>query len=129
MLVFLKNQKIYTIIENCFIIKSMNWYIVEQSYPEAFVRFKDVMFPNLGVISISTLECYDVKKLYRFFDGEGVYLNIEMYNPYQWVFSVSLHNGIVFGPTQESKTTREEVEYDGFLECFKVLDKKLNTFT
>jgi hypothetical protein len=46
-----------------------------------------------------------------------------MYNPHQWVFSISLHNGIVFGPTQESKKTREEAEEDGFFECFRVLDK------
>ena len=105
----------------------MDWYVVEYLYPDAFNRFKDVMFPNLGVISVSTLECYDVKKLYRFFDGEGVYLNVEMYNPHQWVFSISLHNGIVFGPSQESKSTREQTECDGFLECFKVLEKKLKS--
>jgi hypothetical protein len=49
-------------------------------------------------------------------------MTIEMYNPKQWVFSISLHSGIVLGPRQESKTTREETELDGFVECFKVLD-------
>jgi hypothetical protein len=49
-----------------------------------------------------------------------------MYNPHQWVCSISLHNGIVFGPSQSSKTTRNEIEVDGFLECFKVLDKKIS---
>jgi hypothetical protein len=29
----------------------------------------------------------------------------------------------VFGPTQESKKNREDVEYDGFVECFKIMDK------
>jgi hypothetical protein len=48
-----------------------------------------------------------------------------MYNPNQWVFSISLQNGIVFGPNQSSKSNREEIEYDGFLECFKLLNKKL----
>jgi hypothetical protein len=38
---------------------------------------------------------------------------------------VSLKNGIVFGPTQDSRTTRDETETDGFLECFRILDKKL----
>jgi hypothetical protein len=83
------------------------------------------MFPNVGVLSLSTLEFYDTKKLYQFFDREGVYLTVEMYNPHQWVFTVSLHNGVVFGPTQDSKPTREEVELDGFMECFKILDKIL----
>jgi hypothetical protein len=48
-----------------------------------------------------------------------------MYNPHQWVFSISLINGVVFGPTQYSKTNREETEIEGFLECFKILDKIL----
>mgnify|MGYP000518577638 CR=1 FL=1 len=42
----------------------MDWYIVQYLYPKAFKRFTDVMFPNVGVISLSTLEFYDVKKLY-----------------------------------------------------------------
>jgi hypothetical protein len=104
----------------------MDWYVVQYLYPNAFKRFTDVMFPNVGVLSLSTLEFYDIKKLYQFFDKEGVYLNVEMYNPHQWVFTISLHNGIVFGPSQSSKTTRYEIEIDGFLECFKVLDKKIS---
>jgi hypothetical protein len=84
----------------------MDWYTIEYLYPNALSKFKERMFPNVGVLSLSTL----------------VYLSIEMYNPHQWVFSISLHNGIVFGPTQESKKTREEAEEDGFFECFRVLD-------
>ena len=101
----------------------IDWYSVEYLYPSSFKKFTNVMFPNVGVLSLSTLEFYDTKKLYYFFDKEGVYLTIEMYNPHQWVFSISLHNGIVFGPTQDSKKTREEAEEDGFFECFRVLDK------
>jgi hypothetical protein len=101
----------------------MDWYSIEYLYPNALSKFKERMFPNVGVLSLSTLVYYDNKKLYQFFDKEGVYLSIEMYNPRQWVFSISLHNGIVFGPTQESKKSREEAEEDGFFECFRVLDK------
>jgi len=100
----------------------MDWYTIEYLYPNALSKFKERMFPNVGVLSLSTLVYYDNKRLYQFLDKEGVYLSIEMYNPYQWVFSISLHNGIVFGPTQESKKTREEAEEDGFFECFRVLD-------
>jgi len=46
-----------------------------------------------------------------------------MYKKNQWVYNISLHNGIVLGPGQESKPTREECEIDGFLDCFKLLDK------
>lgn len=101
----------------------MDWYSIEYLYPGALSKFKERMFPNVGVLSLSTLVYYDNKKLYQFFDMEGVYLSIEMYNPKQWVFSISLHNGIVFGSAQESKKTREEAEEDGFFECFRVLDK------
>lgn len=83
------------------------------------------MFPNVGVLSISTITTYDLKKLYRFFDKEGIYLTLEMYNPKQWIFTISLSNGTVFGPTQSSKETREEAESDGFSECFRILEKKL----
>ena len=85
-----------------------------------------LLFTNDGELAKKlTHPKHDVKKLYQFFDKEGVYLNVEMYNPHQWVCSISLHNGIVFGPSQSSKTTRNEIEIDGFLECFKVLDKKI----
>ncbi len=104
----------------------MDWYIIEYLYPNAFKRFIDTMFPNVGVLSISSLDYYDPKKLYRFFDKEGVYLNVEMYNPFQWVYAISLSNGVCFGQTQFSKNTREEVECDGFTECFKILEKRYN---
>lgn len=103
----------------------MDWYVVEYLYPDAFNRFKEKMFPNLGIISLSILEYYDTKKLFGFFDKEGVYLTVEMYNPYHWGYSISLHCGTVFGPTQESKKTRIEIECEGFLECFKVLQNKI----
>jgi hypothetical protein len=103
----------------------MDWYTIEFLYPKSFKRFTEKMFPNLGILSLSTLCCYDMKKLYHFFDREGVYLTTEMYNPHQWVFTISLNNGIVFGPTQDSRTNREDCECDGFCECFRVLDKKL----
>lgn len=116
---------IQLMIDICYIMLMFDWYCIEFLYPKAFKRFNDVMFPNIGVLSISTITTYDLKKLYRFFDKEGVFLTIEMYNPKQWLFSISLNNGIVFGPTQSSKETREECESDGFLECFRILEKKL----
>lgn len=103
----------------------MDWYTIQYLYPESYDKFVKTMFPNIGVISVSTLLFYDTKKLYQFFDKEGIYLTIEMYNPNLWVFSISLQNGFVFGPATESKSTREEIETDGFYECFKVLDKIL----
>ena len=101
----------------------MEWYTIEYLYPSAFKDFRNVMFPNVGLLSISSLETFDLKKLYGFFDKRGVYLNVEMYSPYQWVFNVSLKNGIVYGPSQETKETREEIEIDGFMECFRILEK------
>jgi hypothetical protein len=105
----------------------IDWYMTQFLYPVAFKRFIDVMFPNIGIISISILEFYDMKKLYQFFDKEGIYLTTEMYKPNVWTFTVSLHNGIVFGPGNGSKTNREEIEYEGFLECFKILEKLLRS--
>lgn len=103
----------------------MEWYIIEFLYPNSFKRFTETMFPNVGVISLSILEFYDIKKLYRFFDLEGIYLTVEMLSKNQWVFSISTDNGTVLGTTKESRKNREEVEIDGFQECFRVLDKKI----
>ena len=104
----------------------IDWYCIEFLYPKAFERFNNIMFPNVGLLSISTIGGYDLKKLYKFFDKEGIFLTIEMYNPKQWFFSVSLNNGTVFGPMQSSKETREEAESEGFFECFRILEKKFN---
>ena len=101
----------------------MDWYVIEYLYPTAFNKFKTIMFPNVGVLSLSTLGLYDTKKLYQFFDKEGIFLTIELYKPSQWVYNISLKNGVVFGPSQSSSPTREESESEGFLECFKMLEK------
>ena len=53
----------------------IDWYTIEYLYPESFKRFTNTMFPNMGVLSISSLEGYDIKKLYHFFDKEGIYFN------------------------------------------------------
>lgn len=121
----MKIYEIYTFYKFYHIIKSMDWYIIQYLYPRAFKRFTEIMFPNVGLPCVSLLTYFDQKKLYRFFDKEGVYLNVEMYNKHQWVFTISLENGMVFGPTEESKISREDSENSGFIECFKVLEKKL----
>mgnify|MGYP003336738649 CR=1 FL=1 len=56
---------------------------------------------------------------------EGIYLNVEMLNLNHWVFSISLKNGVVYGPKQDSRYTREESEIDGFHDCFRILDKQI----
>jgi hypothetical protein len=101
----------------------VDWYIIEYLYPNSLKKFIKTMFPNTGILSISTLEYYDIKRLYHFFDKNGIYLSVEMCNPYQWIFTISLHNGIVFGLTHSSKKTREEAECEGFTECFKIMEK------
>lgn len=103
----------------------MEWYVVEYLYPKAFKRFSDVMFPNIGIISTSLLKFYDVKKLYGFFDKQGLYLTIEYYSPNQWFFSISQKNGSVFSNSKNSMENRELTEIEGFMECFKMLDNKL----
>jgi hypothetical protein len=83
------------------------------------------MFPNIGVPSISMLEFYDMKKLYHFFDKMGIFLTIEMCTKDIWLFTISLDNGRSFAPQQDSKSTREGIEIEGFYECFRVLEKRI----
>lgn len=101
----------------------MKWRDIEETYPQAYEKFVKSMFPNLGVLSVSTLEYFDNRRLYKFFDEQGIFLIIEMIRPKQWQFLVSFDNGIVFTPKSESKKSREEIELDGFTECFRLLDK------
>lgn len=103
----------------------MEWNTIEYIYPLAFKKFVNIMFPNTGILTVSSLDNYDIKKLYKFFDNEGIYLTVEMYNPRQWVFSISFGNGVVYGPAKESQKTRVECEISGFFESFRLLDKKL----
>jgi hypothetical protein len=103
----------------------MDWYSINYLYPSAFKRFGEVMFPNIGILSVSTLESYDIKKLYRFFDKEGIFLTTEMCNPNQWVYTIAVTNSVIMGSSEEIRKTREEIETDGFFSCFKILDKKL----
>ena len=43
----------------------MDWYTVEYLYPDGFKKFTEKMFPYVGVVSLTTLESYDIKKLYN----------------------------------------------------------------
>lgn len=102
----------------------MDWYEIEYLYPKGFERFKEVMFPHTGLISLTTLEFFDTKKLYHFFDKEHIYLIVEFLKPDQWIYTITT-NDIVLGPGEFQKT-RENCELIGFNDCFKILDKKLN---
>jgi hypothetical protein len=103
----------------------MDWYTIEFLFPESFQRFTETMFPNIGIPSLSCLHLYDIKKLYKFFDNEGIFLTIEAYNSHHWVYTISLENGICFGPGCVSASSRFDIEVEGFSECFKILDKKI----
>ena len=102
----------------------MDWYTIEYLYPLSFKKFKEMMFPNTGIISLTVLENYDLKKLYHFFDKMGVYLIVEKFKYDQWVHTIST-NDVVLGPGNFN-TTREGTEEEGFTECFKILEKTLN---
>ena len=102
----------------------MDWYELEYLFPKAFQRFKESMFPHTGLPSLTALEYYDIKKLYYFFDKEGVYLIVERLKSDIWVHTITT-NDYVLGPG-DFKKTREDCEINGFTECFRLLDKKLN---
>lgn len=104
----------------------MKWYDIQYLYPNAMEIFCSKMFPNIGLPSISVLEFYDIKKLYNFFDKQGIYLTIEMYTKNNWTYTISIENEKVIVTSKESKNKREDIESDGFEECFRILEKKLN---
>jgi len=103
----------------------INWKKIKIVYPQAYQRFVEVMFPYVGVIGLSTLYLFESKKLYYFFDKEKVYLTVERFGPNQWLYIITLGDGRVICPQQSSRNSREEIELDGFMECFRVLNNQM----
>lgn len=103
----------------------MDWYVIEYLYPTALKKFSRMMFPNVGLPCLSILNYYDIKKLYYFFDKVGIYLTVEMCTIDLWVYTISSNDGRVFNTCTEPKQNREDIEVEGFYECFKLLEKKL----
>ena len=106
------------------IIIVMDWYMIEYLYPKGFKRFIEIMFPHIGVPSLNILNSYETKKLYHFFDKESIYLIVEMLKSDIWVHTITT-NDYVLGPGEFQKT-REDCEINGFTDCFRILDKRLN---
>lgn len=103
----------------------IDWRNIEIKYPNALNVFANVMFPNIGIPCISILKYYDLKSLYRFFEKQGILLNVEMITKDSWLYTITMIDGKVFLSCDEFKTTRDLVEIDGFNECFKLLEKKI----
>ncbi len=103
----------------------IDWYVIEYLYPESFNRFIKLTFPNIGIVSLNCLSFYQIKNLYNFFDKEGIHLNIEQCCPKRWLYSISIKNIIIVGPINLRENSKEEIEVEGFIECFKILDKRL----
>lgn len=104
----------------------INWKKIRILYPHAYHRFVEVMFPYVGVIGLSTLYLFESKKLYYFFDKEKVFLTVERFGPNQWLYIITLGDGRVLCPDQESRNSRDEIEMDGFMECFRVLNNQMS---
>jgi hypothetical protein len=104
----------------------LDWYFIESLFPKSLNLFSKTMFPNVGLPSLSVLQYYDIKKLYNFFDRNGIYLTVEMLTKNRWVYNISMNDSRVIFPCQEPKLNRELTEIDGFFECFKLLEIKLN---
>jgi hypothetical protein len=103
----------------------MDWYIIEYLYPKSFNVFIETMFPNIGMVSISTLKNFDIKKLYSFFDKQGIYLILEINHLNLWNFVIKKDNWVLSDGTFTART-REEIEEEGFMHCFKKLEENIN---
>lgn len=103
----------------------MDWYIIEYLYPESYKLFIKTMYPNTGLISLSLLKNFDIKKLYSFFDKQEIYLILELYGTNQWNYIIKKNNTFL-SDNSLTKNTREEIESDGFMQCFKHLEFVIN---
>lgn len=103
----------------------MDWYIIEYLYPNSYKKFVDNMFPNTGVLCISTLNNYDIRKLYTFFDNQGYFLILELDINKNWTYSLNC-NGWIITQYEQPKKSREQIEIDGFTYCFKQMEEHIN---
>lgn len=107
----------------------LNWKKIKVLFPHSYNRFVEVMFPYVGVLGLSTLYLFEVKKLYYFFDKEKIYLTVERFGHNQWLYIITMGDGRVLCPKQSVRDSRDEIELDGFMECFKLLNKQNETKT
>ena len=103
----------------------MDWYVIEYLYPESFKLFVKTMYPNIGVVSMCVLKNFDIKKLYYFFDKQNIFLILEINHLNQWSYNIKNNNWFICDNIV-IKNNREEVEEDGFTNCFKFLEAKIN---
>lgn len=122
---FLKKYELYTKLKQFFIINNMDWYVIEYLYPKAYKKFVETMFPNMGVISVSVLKNFDIKKLYYFFDKQGYYLILELNQLNQWSFTLKKDKWVIC-ENGDIKNSREEIEEIGFNYCFKQMEASLD---
>jgi hypothetical protein len=103
----------------------IDWYVIECLYPNSFSEFTKMMFPNVGLPSLTILQYFDIKKLYKFFDKNGIFLTVEMITKNNWVYVISINDNKHIFSSKDSKQNRELIEIDGFNECFRILEKKI----
>jgi len=103
----------------------IDWYVIEYLYPESFKRFIETTFPNIGIVSLNCLSFYQMKNLYTFFEKEGLIIKVEQCCPKRWLYTISIKDIIILGPLNLKENTKEEIETETFMECFKILDKML----
>jgi len=103
----------------------MDWYSVKFLYPLSFDKLIKTIYPNVGLVSIITLESYNIKQLYSFFDDEGIYLITDLISSKIWVYNISTTGNKTTGMSKNSKATRDEIEIEGFYECFNILEQKI----
>jgi hypothetical protein len=103
----------------------MDWYIVEYLYPESYNLFIKTMFPNTGLVSLSLLKNFDLKKLYSFFDKQEIYLILELNMSNQWNYIIKKNNTFL-SANSSTRNSRDEIEFDGFMQCFKHLELVIN---
>jgi|SaaInl6LU_22_DNA_1037377.scaffolds.fasta_scaffold108611_2 hypothetical protein len=106
----------------------LNWKEIKRDYNRSYSRFIENMFPYVGVLCPSTLQSYDIKKLYYFFDDQYVFLTIERICVNHWVYTITLGDGKVYSSGRGDLTCREDAEINGFEECFSILEKQLCLF-
>ena len=70
----------------------IDWYSIEYLYPSSFKKFTNIMFPNVGVLSLSTLEFYDTKT--DSLQQKNIWHEINSTEKAKWIDTIKSHSQI-----------------------------------
>ena len=102
----------------------MNWNLIKEKYPRALSRYTNISISLLAMADFSQYQ-RNIRDLYDFFDGEGIYIDVRPFYYDGWQFLSSLVTPGLESIDCEGGATRTEAEEQAFMKAFEILEEKI----